>query len=153
VSYEIRDGALLLVASNEEKQARGLQSKPFSDVLDKLNSYPKVGWNEILRGQFEAADADAISYLKAALYDNDAIVQQQAAKALYWVHQSAKSTIPDLKKLARSNDWQVRRAAYFALASIGGSDLSTFSFLVDAWDTDEVIQDDWFLLIREFDND
>ncbi|MEI8018652.1 MAG: HEAT repeat domain-containing protein [Schlesneria sp.] len=150
LSYLVEDGKLVIATPLEVRHRGAELPLNFNQILVQLSSYPTVKWEGILRGEINDADAKTISKLEAAILDEDPVIQLQAANALYAVAKSAKSAIPHLKKLTTSNDWQLRRAAYWALAAIGSDDLSTLPMLIEAYPKDEVVQHDLTGLIREF---
>lgn len=150
LSYLVEDGKLIIATHDEVRRRSTDPPVDFAEILARLDEYPAIRWEAILRGQDNQADANTIATLQEALFNEDAIVQQQAAMALYWLAEFDKSSIPHLKRAANVNDWRVRRAAYFALAAIGRDDFSTLPFLVEAWPQDEVVRDAWFSLIQEY---
>jgi hypothetical protein len=151
LSYIVQDGKLVITTPHEVRRRGAELPLDFNTLLAKLSAYPMVNWEVILRGENEDADAVTISNLELALLDKDPAVQLQAATAAYCVAKSAKSSIPQLKKLTIVNNWRVRDAAYKALAAIGSDDLSTLSLLINAWPKDEVVRYGFAEFISEFD--
>ncbi len=154
LSYVTDEGKLIITTRDEVRRRRGDVPMEFSEVLTKLSKYPTVPWDSVLRGQEKDPLARMIAEITLALDDTDDVIQLYAARALYRLARSTKfikTTIPQLQKLTNSNNPQLRKAAYFALAAIGHSDFPTLPYLIEAWPKDEVVREDWFLLIREYD--
>ena len=154
LSYLADEGKLIITTSDEVRRRGGVVAMEFSEVLSKLSKYPTVPWDTVLRGQEKDPLARMIAEIDLALDDTDDVIRLYAARALYRLARSTKfikTTVPQLKKLTNSNNPQLRKAAYFALAAIGHSDFPTLPYLIEAWLKDEVVREDWFLLIREFD--
>ena len=154
LSY-LADEGKLIITTGDEVRRRGTDVPiEFSEVLSKLSKYPAVPWDSVLRGQENDPLARIVAEIALALDDTDDVIRLYAARAMYRLARSTKfikTTVPKLKKLTTSNNPQLRKAAYFALAAIGHADLSTLPFLVVAWPKNEVDRADWIFLIREYD--
>ena len=152
LSFLVANGKLLIATHEEVRRQAAPLPVDFKEILAVLAEHKGIEWEPLLRGEIHEVNATTLFALKEALYDKNAIVQLQAANALFWLTETdrIKSTIPHLKTLAASNDRQLRRAAYRALAALGREDLKTLPFLMEKWPLDEAIRSDMGMLIREY---
>ena len=154
LSYLADEGKMIITTRDEVRRRGAVVPMEFSEVLSKLSKYPSVPWDSVLRGQEKDPLARMIAEITLALDDTDDVTRLYAARALHRLARSTrfvKTSVPKLKTLTTSNNPQLRKAAYFALAAIGHSDFPTLPYLIEAWPKDEVVRADWFLLIREYD--
>ena len=154
LSYLVDEGKLIITTRDEVRRRGAAVPMEFSEILAKLSKYPSGPWDTVLRGQEKDPLARMIAEINLALDDTDDIIQLYAVRALHRLARSTKfikTTVPHLKKLTNSNDPQLRKAAYFALAAIGHSYFPTLPFLVEAWSKDDVVRTNWVSLIREYD--